>query len=107
MTPWAWPTIFFPAAISIAAAQVVTWGNDGFEPHIVVFGDTFPLLDPRNFGPPTVPPGSDFRGGDVISGLFGGRPFPTDCYTLRFPAAGTYHYTCSIHAGMAGVAQVQ
>jgi plastocyanin len=98
---------FLPASISIAAGQVVTWRNDRYEPHIVVFGASLALLDPRNFGPPTLPPGSDYGGGDVLSGLFGGRPFPTDSYSLRFPAAGTYHYACSIHAGMTGVVQVR
>jgi plastocyanin len=75
-------------------------------PHIVVLGSPIALLDPRNFGAPTVPTGSDYAGGEVVSGLFGGTPFPTDSYSLRFPTAGTYPYTCSIHAGMRGVVQV-
>jgi plastocyanin len=98
---------FFPASVRVAVGGVVTWRNHGYEPHLVVFGRPISPEDPRTFGAPTVAPGSDYRGGDAVSGLIGGRPFPADGFSLRFPAAGTYPYTCNIHPGMAGVVQVR
>ena len=46
----------------------------------------------------------------VITSLFRivrGKPFPADRFALKFPKAGEYSYTCSIHPGMAGVVAVK
>jgi len=98
---------FFPSTVSISAGQTVTWTNRSYEPHVIAFGRQITPDDPAVFGAPTVAPGSDYSGGDAVSGLFGAKPpFPADSYALRFPTPGTYHYICAIHPGMAGVVQV-
>lgn len=98
---------FFPATVSIAAGQTVTWRNDSYEPHVVALGRQITPEDPLVFGAPNPAPGSEYGSGLAVSGLFGGRPLPASGYSLRFTAAGTYPYTCAIHPGMAGVVEVK
>ncbi|HSJ43138.1 MAG TPA: hypothetical protein VK923_00455 [Euzebyales bacterium] len=43
----------------------------------------------------------------AISGVFGGPPFPSTTYALRFPQPGRYAYLCPIDPGMAGVVNVE
>jgi len=71
---------FTPGAIRVAPSATVTWTNaDGYA-HNVVFAGTVGTI-------------SDFA---------------TGSRTLQMPsAAGTYSYTCNIHAGMAGSVTVQ
>lgn len=97
---------FFPTTVSISVGHTVTWKNDSYEPHVVVLGRRLSPEDPLVFGPPTQPPGSAYAGGVVVSGLFAGRPFPSDHYSLTFTMPGTYTYMCPLHPGMAGVVEV-
>jgi plastocyanin len=97
---------FFPQSATVSAGQTVTWKDDGYEPHVIVLGRTITPEDPLVFGAPTLPPGSAYAGGLAVSGLIGGKPFPSDSYALRFTTAGSYPYTCAIHPGMAGVITV-
>jgi plastocyanin len=98
---------FFPSTLTVSAGQTVTWRDDGYEPHVIVLGRTITPEDPLVFGAPTLPPGSAYAGGLAVSGLIGGKPFPSDTYALRFTTAGSYPYTCAIHPGMSGVITVQ
>lgn len=98
---------FFPPTLTISAGQTVTWRDEGYEPHVLVLGRTITPEDPLVFGAPTLASGSSYSGGLAVSGLFGGKPFPSTTYALRFPTAGTYSYICAIHPGMAGVITVQ
>ena len=99
--------MFFPSTLTVSAGQTVTWKNDGYEPHVLVFGRTITPEDPLVFGAPTLGPGSAYAGGLAVSGLFAGKPFPSSTYALKFTTAGSYPYTCAIHPGMAGVITVQ
>ena len=98
---------FYPARTDVSAGATVTWVNDSFEPHTVTFGKVLSPEAPEVLGPPNVKPGSAYQGGFAFSGLFGARPFPSSTFALRFPEAGEYSYTCSIHPGMAGVVAVR
>jgi plastocyanin len=98
---------FFPGTLTISAGQTVTWKDAGYEPHVIVLGRTITPEDPLVFGAPTLASGSAYGGGLAVSGLIGGKPFPSDTFTLRFTTAGSYPYTCAIHPGMAGVITVQ
>lgn len=100
-------TRFFPTELTVPAGTTVTWVNEGNDPHVVSFGGDVGPHDPENFAPPTIPPGDDYTGGAAISGVFGGPPFPSTTYALRFPEAGRYAYLCPIHPGMAGVVNVE
>jgi plastocyanin len=97
---------FFPSKLTVSAGQTVTWTDDGYEPHVIVLGRTITPEDPLVFGAPTLPQGSAYAGGLAVSGLIGGKPFPSSTYALRFNTAGAYPYTCAIHPGMAGVITV-
>jgi plastocyanin len=97
---------FYPARTNLSAGDTLTWVNDSFEPHTVTFGKVLSPEAPEVLGPPNVKSGSDYTGGFVFSGLFGAKPFPSDTWVMRFPKAGQYPYTCSIHPGMAGVVAV-
>ena len=99
-------TRFFPSTVTVAAGDTVTWVNPGFDPHVVALGKTVPPHDPQNFAPPTLAPGGDYRGGFVISGVFGQPPFPMDRYAVRFPDRGRYEFYCPIHPGMFGTVEV-
>jgi plastocyanin len=100
-------TRFFPTEVTVPAGATVTWVNEGNDPHVVSFGGDVGPHDPENFAPPTIPPGEAYTGGAAISGVFGGPPFPSTTYALRFPDPGRYAYLCPIHPGMAGVVEVQ
>jgi plastocyanin len=97
---------FFPTTLSITVGQTVTWRNDSYEPHALVLGRRMSPEDPLVFGRPTPSPGSDYAGGVVVSGLFAGRSYAPDSYSLRFTRPGTYTYICPIHPGRAGVVEV-
>jgi plastocyanin len=97
-------TRFFPARITVPAGSTVTWVNNGADPHVIAFGGTVGPHDEKNFAPPTVPSGSDYRGGFAISGVIGAL-FPSQTYALRFPDPGRYVYLCPIHPGMAGIVE--
>jgi plastocyanin len=98
---------FFPPTLTVSAGQTVTWKDDGYEPHVIVLGRTITPEDPLVFGAPTLAPGSAYAGGLAVSGLIGGKPFPSNSFALKFTTAGSYPYTCAIHPGMAGVITVQ
>ena len=73
---------FTPSAIKVAAGSTVTWTNSDGEAHNVTFA------------------------GNAVaaSGTMGAGTSKA----LVMPAtAGTYNYTCTFHAGMAGSVQVQ
>jgi plastocyanin len=97
---------FFPDQLSVEAGDVVTWTNPSHEPHTVTLGEVLTPDDPRVLGLPTIASGSAYASGLAHSGLFGGPPFPSSSFALRFPNAGTYTYTCSIHPGMVGKVEV-
>jgi plastocyanin len=71
---------FTPRSIRVAPSATVTWNNSDGYAHNVVF-----------------------------SGTVGTIPdFATGSKTLQMPAAaGTYSYSCSLHAGMSGSVTVQ
>ena len=98
---------FFPPTLTVSAGQTVTWKDDGYEPHVIVLGRTITPEDPLVFGAPTLASGSAYAGGLAVSGLIGGKPFPSNSFGLKFTTAGSYPYTCAIHPGMAGVITVQ
>lgn len=99
-------TRFFPSALTVRIGETVTWVNPGFDPHVVALGQTVAHHDPKNFAPPTLPPGGDYEGGFAISGLFGQPPFPMESYAVRFTEPGRYEYFCPIHPGMSGTVEV-
>jgi plastocyanin len=96
---------FFPTSTTVKLGSSVTWKDDSFEPHTITFGRVLGPEDPEVFGPPIG--GASYDGTFAFSGLIGGKPLPASSYTLKFPKAGSFSYTCSIHPGMAGVVVVQ
>ena len=71
---------FAPASIRVAPSATVTWTNSDGYPHNVVFSGTV---------------------GTIAAFDAGNR-------SLQMPsAAGTYNYTCNLHAGMNGSVTVQ
>jgi plastocyanin len=72
---------FVPAAIVVAPSATVTWTFTGSTPHNVIFPSTA-IAD----------------SGNLTTGTFA---------TAMPAAAGTYSYSCTIHAGMNGTVQVQ
>ena len=96
---------FFPTSSTIKAGSSLTWKNGTFEPHMITFGKVLTPEDPQLFGPGIG--GASYDGTFAFSGLIGGKPLPASTYTLKFPKAGSFNYTCSIHPGMAGVVVVQ
>jgi plastocyanin len=99
-------TAFFPQEITVQEGTEVTWINRGFDPHVVAMERGVGPHDPENFGPPSVPPGSEYDGGFEISGVFGNPPFPTKRFSLKFVEEGEYIYVCPIHPGMGGTIRV-
>jgi plastocyanin len=98
---------FFPQLITVRVGQAVTWTNSSYDPHVINLGEHLGTQDPRDFGPPTRPPGADYRSGLAVSGFIGG-PSPARSYTLRFSAPGVYSYICPLHPpGMSGVVVVE
>jgi plastocyanin len=67
---------FDPAMQTARVGDIVQWNNTSSVMHTITF-DTEPTLSD-----PTLQPGST--------------------WTVKFTTAGTYHYHCSIHAGMVG-----
>lgn len=98
---------FFPQTVTVSAGQTVTWRDVLYEPHVIVFGRQITPDDPLVFGPPNPASGSSYTTGLAVSGLIGGKPFPSSTYVLTFPTAGSYSYICAIHPGMAGVVTVR
>ena len=73
---------FTPAAIKVASGATVNWTNSDNTAHNVTFDAALNIGKIDNF----------------TSGT----------QSLKMPsAAGTYPYTCTLHAGMAGTVQVQ
>ena len=66
---------FSPATISVAAGSTVVWTNDDSVQHDITFD-----------------------GGGIVSSVLNHN----DTFSHTFPAAGTYHYICSIHPFMHG-----
>lgn len=98
---------FFPQRITVRVGQAVTWANTSYDPHVIDLGERLGTQDPRDFGPPTRPPGAYYRSGLAVSGFIGG-PSPAHSYTLRFSAPGTYSYICPLHPpAMSGVVVVE
>lgn len=54
---------FFPQQITVRVGQAVTWTNTSYDPHVIDLGEHLGTQDPRDFGPPTRPPGGDVRSG--------------------------------------------
>jgi plastocyanin len=101
---------FFPAHVTVRAGTTVVWSGTTSEPHNIDFGRRVSVLDPGQatmaFGPPTVPPGSEYTPGeDVYSGFIGGDA-PSRTFALRFPTPGSYEFVCTFHVGMAGAITV-
>ena len=69
---------FNPSTIAVAVGGTVTWTNNGQVLHNVT-------------------------GGDWASSNLGA----TQQYSRTFPNAGTFNYSCTLHAGMSGVVNVQ
>lgn len=109
---------FFPASVTIHVGQTVTWTKkyDPTEPHTVNFG-----TEPADDLLPSGPPPYTFNGtGTVHSGFlltkaqfdfygFGVTPLvQTTEFKVKFTAAGTFPYICTLHdlAGMKGTVVV-
>jgi plastocyanin len=73
---------FSPAAVTIARTGTVTWSNDAGVTHNVTFAQV-------TGAPNNVP------------------NFSTGSAARTFATAGTFAYTCTLHAGMAGQVTVQ
>ena len=71
--------VFSPSSATIAHGQAVCWQNIGIMPHTV----------------------TSYDGTSFSSGLAGGQMF-----LHTFPAAGSFPYRCTIHAGMTGTITV-
>lgn len=122
---------FFPAAKTVPAGTAVTFKMAGRnEVHTVTFGpDSFvgplaqatfqgqsPILasegfypsDPPPAGPPAVTPtshGNGFVNSGALSDPGTGLPLPHS-FTVTFPTAGTYAYSCMVHPEMRGTITV-
>ncbi len=98
---------FSPTDVAIKAGETVTWKVGGvYEPHTVSFnaGLSSPE-DPKALNPFGVKSGGSLSSttAQAHSGFIGPAPgFPTDTFSLTFPKAGSYVYTCVLHPGMAG-----
>lgn len=79
---------FSPDTITIAAGQSVVWSNSGPSSHTVTSDNS--SWTSATLGAPS---GTDPYGYPTGGGSF----------SHLFSSAGTYHYHCSIHAGMTGV----
>lgn len=66
---------FTPASISVPAGRIVRWLNQGSQVHTVTAND------------------ASFNSGGIAAG---------GNFQRTFPAAGTFPYLCTIHAGMSG-----
>jgi plastocyanin len=99
---------FGPAETEFDAGTTVHWEVDSpYEPHTVTFEPSFEGLPPEAFAPGGVKSGDDYTGGFTNSGLIAsGGPFEGD-FSLRFPQAGTYEYSCVLHPGMDGTIKVE
>ena len=82
---------FSPDTITIAAGQSVLWSNSGPSSHTVTSDNS--SWTSATLGAPS---GTDPYGYPTGGGTF----------SHMFSSAGTYHYHCSIHAGMTGVVVV-
>jgi plastocyanin len=100
---------FSPETIEVKAGDKVTWkAGNPYEPHTVTFESKFKSPeDPGALDPAGPSSGDDYTGGLASSGIFGakGTPFQGS-YTLRFPNAGDYKFTCVLHPGMGGTVKV-
>lgn len=79
---------FSPDTVTIAAGQSVEWSNNGPSSHTVTSDNS--AWSSATLG---APGGMDPYGYPTGGGTF----------TNTFGSAGTYHYHCSIHAGMNAV----
>jgi plastocyanin len=109
---------YFPHKVTIHVGDSVHWVQNANEIHTVTFlGDVSPvppLLQPAlsppapsglMFNPTAVNQSAPSRGlGDhmtyVNSGLMGREQMQVRSFTLKFTAAGTYHYLCLVHGMM-------
>jgi len=82
---------FSPDSITISAGQSVEWSNSGPSSHTVTSDNS--SWTSATLGAPS---GMDPYGYPTGGGTF----------SHMFSSAGTYHYHCSIHAGMTGVVVV-
>ena len=82
---------FSPDTITIAAGQSVLWTNNGPSTHTVTSDNS--SWTSASLG---APGGTDPYGYPTGGGTF----------SHMFSSAGTYHYHCSIHAGMTAVVVV-
>lgn len=70
--------LFNPATATVAVGGTVTWTNNGAVAHNVT--------------------GGDFASTNLT---------PTQQFARTFPTAGTFNYSCTLHAGMSGTVVVQ
>ena len=83
--------LFSPDSITISAGQSVVWSNSGPSSHTVTSDNS--SWTSATLGAPN---GTNSYGYPTGGGTF----------SHMFSSAGTYHYHCSIHAGMTGVVVV-
>lgn len=99
---------YFPARLTVHAAQTVTFLNlDPEAPHTVTFG-----AEPTQPGAVQMPYGNPHRyaGGKLNSGYFGVKPpWSGPTFTVTFTKPGVYRYHCALHDvnGMKGVIVVK
>lgn len=90
---------FIRPTVTVHVGEKVTFKNPGMDaPHTVTFGK-----EPANPGMPlNLPKATDFKGGDLSSGIIppGGK------FTVTFTKAGTFKYICALHDYMGMVGKV-
>lgn len=93
---------FYPAVVTIAAGDTVTWVQNASEPHSIVFLNGAHLAAGRQ-------PAQVTKSGAIMtgSGVYNsGLLAPGHTFSLNFSAPGLYLYQCGIHLDMEGVVVV-
>ena len=86
----------YPTELRVKAGDTVRWMAQ--QPHSVTFlsGQDMPAGDPTQIPPGK--PSDEYDGTSLYhSGIFALSPESPTEFTLSFPAAGTYQYTCALH----------
>lgn len=102
--------VYLPGTLTIDVGDSVVWVGNSAEPHTVTFNPQYPA-DNNPFAPATA--GGAFNGARYVnSGAMTNLPqsvtgFPSaHSFSLTFTRAGTFHYICLFHPGMAGTVKV-